>query len=139
MNCVSVQVRLQAKAKTSTYTIIYCQTLNATKSIVTHMCTVTVAQYYSPSIEKMKSLAVWISSARWSSYSLWSCLLNSWINRFSSSILVPDLKSSSGYPEIILFMFVEPGVAVGLFPKLLTDPARLESAGAAIFARNNSM
>lgn len=83
----------------------------------------------SPSMEKMKSLAVWISSARWSSYSRCSCLLNSAISRLSSSILAPDLKSSSGACGTCLVLL---GVAVGLFP---AEPARLESAGAAMFAR----
>lgn len=84
---------------------------------------------FSPSIEKMKSLAVWISSARWSSYSRCSCFVNSAISRFRSSILVPDLKSSSGWCGTCLVLV---GVAVGLLP---AEPARLESAGAAMFAR----
>lgn len=87
-----------------------------------------------PSIEKMKSLAVCISSALWSSYSRWSCLLNSWMSRLSSSIFTPDLKSSSWqHHSLWLLLFKPPGAAVGLFPRLLTDPVRLLGAGTAIF------
>lgn len=87
-----------------------------------------------PSIEKMKSLAVCISSALWSSYSRWSCLLNSWMSRLSSSIFTADLKSSSWqHHSLVLLLFKPPGAAVGLFPRLLTDPVRLLGAGTAIF------
>lgn len=53
-------------------------------------------------MEKMKSLAVWISSALWSSYSRWSCLVNSWMSLFNSSTRAPDLKSSSGKAGLLL-------------------------------------
>ncbi|XP_020514814.2 presenilin-associated rhomboid-like protein, mitochondrial isoform X2 [Labrus bergylta] len=79
-------------------------------------------------MEKMKSFAVWISRARWSSYSLWSCLLNSWMRRFRSSMRAADLKSSSGPTPGSL-----PAAMVGLFPTLPAEPDRLERAGAAIF------
>lgn len=86
-----------------------------------------------PSMEKIKSLAVCISSALWSSYSRWSCLLNSWMSRLSSSIFIPDLKSSSWQHHSLWLLFKPPGVAVGLFPRLVTDPVRLLGVGTAIF------
>lgn len=90
-----------------------------------------------PSMEKMKSLAVCISNALWSSYSRWSCLLNSWIRRLSSSIFTPDLKSSS-WEHHSLWLFKPPCVAVGLFPRLLTDPVLLDWGGTAIFTQEKS-
>ncbi|KAG7225916.1 hypothetical protein INR49_018517, partial [Caranx melampygus] len=83
------------------------------------------------SIEKMKSLAVWISNARWSSYSRWSCLLNSWMSRLRSSMRAADLKSSSGPAPPPCGSLL--AAIVGLFPRLPAEPVRPERAGAAIF------